>query len=271
MQKKESSINYSLLLRQMIHVLPVTPSRKRKKNFRAIYKVNWGDLKALQVTARETLNTFDLLTLLSLTKAIIESELKDGGVWKDPDGEERNMYVFDVGTRRFVERYRGLRWGSRNYEAVKQSFERLTDCTWTYCYIDGLSRVKILLDFQERGGKWAFWVSKNFADAAKKREDFLKVNMSYIRSCKTDLGKLLLVWLQGQKNTACQEELISQALHLSCTQKKKTRYELKTAFANAVACGYLRDFTLVKRNSHYQFCWTHSTRNLANRHSKHGA
>ncbi len=276
-EKRHHPSNYSLLMTQMVHVLPVSPSRKRTRGFAAVYKINWGRLEKLEITARETLNAFDLLTLLALTKAALESPLEDGGCYKGPDGkEEKRMYVLQIGVRQFVEGYRELKWGSRTREAVRQSLERLADCTWTYFYKGSeFSRVKILLDFkEEKQKKWLLWINKNFIDAAKKYKEnllFLKLNISYIQQCRTDIGKLLMVWLQGQRNTVCKEDLIFQALHLHYTEKKKSRYELKKAFDDVVAAGYLQSYKVEKKNSYYQFCWAYSTPCSKKQALKHGA
>ena len=167
------------------------------------------------------------------------------------------MYVLGISPRKFLEKYRNLSWGSRNKRLVFESLERLRDCTWTYFYVTKkFTTVKILFDFQEEDGKWYFWVNTKYIDAAKKKKEFLRVIMNFVSRCKTDVGKLLVLWLQGQKNTSFKEEVIAQALHVQCVTKEKTRQQLKKAFDDAVQAGYLINYTVEKRANGFYFVWT---------------
>ena len=48
--------------------------------------------------------------------------------------------------------------------------------------------------------KYAFWVNKKYIDNIRKKDkNFLKVLMNLVFKCKSDIGKLLVFWLQGQK------------------------------------------------------------------------
>lgn len=60
-----------------LHFLPFLPTRKREKGF--YVRRNWGNLE-LEITARETLNTYDLVTLLFTVKEYLKTGYKAGEI-----------------------------------------------------------------------------------------------------------------------------------------------------------------------------------------------
>ncbi|WP_456324919.1 hypothetical protein [Desulfonauticus submarinus] len=253
--KEKADISY--IFQDMLHVLPAAPSRTREKDYKREFLVNWGKIEKLRIVARETLNTFDLLTLLALVRLFIEnpSRVKDGGMWKDATGKKtRKMYVTSISPYEFITKYRKLPWGSRNKKLVFESLERLRDCTWTYFYTTKeFTSIKILFDFQCIENQWHLWVNSKYIDAARRKDNFLKIVLNFVSKCQTDVDKLLILWLQGQKNNTFKEKVIANALHIQCKTKEKTRQQLKKAFEDAVRAKFIIWYKVEKRTDGIYF------------------
>jgi hypothetical protein len=249
----------SYILREMMHVLPVVPSRTRIKGYERTIPVNWGGIIALTIRAHETLNAFDLLTLLAITRLFIENEPKDGGIFYDETGKPvRKMYTLSTSKYCFVKEYRNLNPSTSNKRLVESSFSRLADCTWQYNYSDGgLLNVKILMDWKiTKDKRYAFWGNKTYIDNINRNKDkrYLKVLMNFIFKCKTDIGKLLVFWLEGQQGNKFHENVLMSVLHLEYSQKKAARLKLKKAFEDAVKSNYLLSWKFDKGYFSFERC-----------------
>ena len=242
--KRRQPQHVSYVLREIVHILPVVPSRKRERRFKKVFPVNWGSIKEIEIEAFETLNTFDLLTLLSITSYCLESKLLDGGFYLDKEKRPICKMYLAVTTRySFVKNYRGLDPNHlENIKLVYESILRLTDCSWIFRTVNGSASIlKILMNFKEKNNEWHLYVNRKYIDAIKnKRKDFLKVNLNYMRKCKTDTGKLLCYWLQGQKNTCFSEKILTSVLHLQHS-RADARKQLRKAFQDIKAAGYIKN------------------------------
>ena len=236
----------SYIFGDMAHVLPVVPSTKRVKGFTKTIPVSWGKIQELMIRARETLNAFDLLTLLAITRAFVEEEIYDGGTFCDQNGKPiRKMYTLSMSKYRFLKEYRNLNPSTPNKRLVEASFDRLTDCTWQYRYKDGSTlNVKILMDWKVTDdGHYAIWINARYVDKIREKDKaFLRILMNFIYRCKTETGKLLVFWLEGQKGKKYHEDTLISALHLEYTRKRNARQKLKQAFQDALTTGYLSDW-----------------------------
>jgi len=245
-KREEALISY--IFRDMMHVLPVVPSRKREKGYKKTLSVSWGNIQGVTIYARETLNAFDLLTLLSVTRLFIENEPRDGGIFFDENGNPiRKMYTISTSKYNFLKNYRNLDPSTPNKRQVESSFARLADCTWQYNYASGeLLNIKIIMDWKiTKDKKYAFWVNKKYIDNIRKKDKrFLKVLMNFIFNCKTDIGKLLVFWLEGQQGNKFHEDILMSVLHLEYSRKRDARLKLKKSFDDAVQAGYLINWKL---------------------------
>ena len=260
--KERPEISYAL--RKIVHILPVVPSRKRERGFKKKLPVNWGDIKEVEIRAFETLNAFDLLTLLSITSFCLESQLLDGGFYLDRYRRPIcRMYLVVTGRYSFVKNYRGLDPNHlENIKLVYESILRLTDCSWIFRTVNGSASIlKILMNFKEENNEWHLYLNQKYIDAIKTdRKKFLKIVLSYMRRCKTDIGKLLCYWLQGQANSCFSEDTLISALHLLGYRRVDARKKLKKAFEDVRNAGYIKRWKGEKRNNVWYF-WFEGKRN----------
>ena len=254
--KRRQPQHVSYALREIVHILPVVPSRKRERRFKKVFPVNWGSIKEIEIEAFETLNAFDLLTLLSITSYCLESKLLDGGFYLDKEKRPICKMYLAVTTRySFVKNYRGLDPNHlENIKLVYESILRLTDCSWIFRTVNGSASIlKILMNFKEKNNEWHLYVNQKYIDAIKnKRKDFLKVNLNYMRKCKTDTGKLLCYWLQGQKNTCFSEKILTSVLHLQHS-RADARKQLRKAFQDIKAAGYIKKWQEKEKDNERYF------------------
>ena len=243
MAEKKSSSEISYALQKIVHILPVVPSRRRIKGFKKRLPVNWGDVKEIEIRAFETLNAFDLLTLLSITSYCLDSQLLDGGFYLNKYNRPIcRMYLAVTSRYSFVKNYRGLDPNQpRNIKLVYESILRLTDCSWIFRAVNGNSWIlRILMNFKEENNEWHFYVNRRYIDGIETdRKKFLKVILTYMRRCKTDIGKLLCYWLQGQVNTCFSEDTLVSALHLEYS-RMDARKKLRKAFEDVRNAGYIK-------------------------------
>ena len=263
MTEKKRSSEVSYALRRIVHILPVVPSRRRIKGFKKRLPVNWGDVKEIEIRAFETLNAFDLLTLLSITSYCLDSQLLDGGFYLDEHGKPISRMYLAVTTKYgFVKNYRGLDPNQpRNIKLVYESILRLTGCLWIFRHVDGSCRIlRILMNFKEKDEKWHFYVNQRYIDGIEvDRKKFLKIIVSYMRRCKTDIGKLLCYWLQGQVNTCFSEDTLVSALHLEYS-RLDARKKLRKAFEDVRNAGYIKRWKEEERHN-VRYFWFEKEKN----------
>jgi len=253
--KERPEISYAL--RKIVHILPVVPSRKRERGFKKKLPVNWGDIKEVEIRAFETLNAFDLLTLLSITSFCLESQLLDGGFYLNKHKKPiSKMYLAITTKYGFVKNYRGLDPNQpENIKIVYNSILRLADCSWIFRTLNGNSSIlKILMNFKEENKEWHLYVNRKYIDAIKKNKhnNFLKIILNFMKKCKTDTGKLLCYWLQGQVNTCFSEKTLISASHLQYS-RTDARKQLRKAFEDIKAAGYIKKWQEKEKNNERYF------------------
>jgi hypothetical protein len=87
------------------------------------------------------------------------------------------------------------------------------------------------------------------------------VLLNFIYRCKTDIGKLLVFWLEGQKGQTriFSEDVLFSVLHLEdYSRVTKARGVLREAFDDAKQSGYLTDWWEEKRANGRYFCFVKS-------------
>jgi len=107
---KETKINPDT-----IHFLPFVPSRKRQKGF--YLKRTYGK-KSMEITASETLNTYDLMTLLFMTREYVAN----GYIAGNFDNEE--VAGIKISTNKFLNDL-GISTNKNNRVTLKKSLLRL--------------------------------------------------------------------------------------------------------------------------------------------------
>lgn len=120
--------HYSKLHHKIVHALPFVPSRKREKGYEVVRR--WSNFR-LEVYARETLNHYDLITLLLMVRRYIEGEFSIKG---EHDGRKLVAMRFDL---EMIVRERGLKNDYNNRKTLAESFLRFKHVDMTFKYDDG--------------------------------------------------------------------------------------------------------------------------------------
>jgi hypothetical protein len=109
---------------KIIHALPFVPSRKRSKGF----EINraWGNWE-LNIKAWETLNYYDLITLLLISRAYAEGEYKD--ISKSNDDRRRVRVTLDLSK---LVKDRGVMNKATNRRTMLKSLLRLQGVNLTF-------------------------------------------------------------------------------------------------------------------------------------------
>lgn len=122
--------NLTKMHHRIMHTLPFVPSRKRQKGFEIIrHFANWS----LHMRAHETLNHYDLITLLFLAKRYLAQDYEDLGYRLD-DGRRVVRLKIDL---ELLVKERGLDNHRNNRHSVVLSLERLMSCQFTVIEVDG--------------------------------------------------------------------------------------------------------------------------------------
>jgi len=122
--------NTTKMHHRIMHTLPFVPSRKRQKGFEIVrHYGTWS----LHMKAFETLNHYDLITLLFLAKRYLEHDFQDLGRRED-DG--RRLVRVDIDLEQLVKE-RGLHNKRPNRHSVVASLERLMNCNFTVISEEG--------------------------------------------------------------------------------------------------------------------------------------
>jgi len=259
---KKEKINTALVYTGLLHILPVIPTRKREKGFKRIIQVNWGKVEKIIIKAIETLNAFDLSIMLAVLSYIYENrdKLKEYELKPKDENDRENIeyfYVTEITPYSFIKNYCNLNplSGSRIKKIVFESLNRLNDCYWQFYLIDGqIFKTRVLENFKQNAdGKWILYFDKNRIDRmldedSRKNGLYLKVVLNFIRKCKTDIGKLLCYWLQGQKNNRFSEDLLMDVLHLEYERKRDARLKLREGFEDIKQSRYIESWKIEKRD-----------------------
>ena len=236
----------------LVHVLPVVPSRKREKGFIRTIAVSWGRFSFITIRARETLNVVDLLTMLSVVKIFdrMRKQWWDAGELRAEDGTTIRDLVGITTSMYRICQVRGLPPTTKNRRNIKNSLWRLEDCVWTLHRSHGkTTNIRIIYDTEIGSKMVKIRANKQFIEKCLSDEALL-ISLTLIQRCKTDIGKLLVYWLEGQKSAkSFNEDILISALHLcEYTSKRKARQTLREAFQDAKESGYLAWWETEKRS-----------------------
>jgi len=120
--------HYSKLDHKIVHALPFVPSRKRRKGYEVVRR--WSNFE-LEVFARETLNHYDLITLLLMVRRYIGDDYEIKG---EHDGRKLVSMRFDLAA---LVKERGIKNDYNNRRTLAKSFLRFKHVDLTFRYDDG--------------------------------------------------------------------------------------------------------------------------------------
>ncbi|GEM_PF-5343475 len=255
MKFKESQLIVPVL-RWMVHALPVEPTRRRHRctNYVRELPICWGQIQRLKIEAPQPLNVFDFLSLLTVSRLALvnQQQLKDGGTFGS-----RKAYLLTVSRYRFIKE-RHLPASGASYPLALESLSRLANATWTY-YLPQPTKIKIILCFKEETGKWLLFINKKYVDLLQTSKDVLKIDLCPVYKCSSDIGRLLCIWLQGQKGHSFSETTLIHALHLFYSRKQNARIKIRQAFSDVQQRGGLiKTWEEVRKDHEIYFRFTRS-------------
>lgn len=123
MSIKETKIDHKTL-----HFLPFLPSRKRQKGF--FLQREWGKWN-LEISARETLNTYDLVTLLFMVREYLKHGYQAGFIGEGDN--KREIAGININVKTFLVE-RGILNKKPNRYTLKKSLMRLKTINLTYIH-----------------------------------------------------------------------------------------------------------------------------------------
>ena len=109
-----------------LHFLPFVPSNQRKKGY--FLEREWGSWK-IEIYARETLNTYDLVTLLLTTREYLKNGYTSGYIEVGEDKKE--IAGITINVKKFLLE-RGVKNKKVNRETLLKSFLRLKSIDITF-------------------------------------------------------------------------------------------------------------------------------------------
>jgi hypothetical protein len=235
---KEMNIrDYSKIDHKTLHFLPFVPTTHRKKNFALMRE--WGNLEMI-IKAYETLNTYDLFTLLYIVKEYVVNGY-DGGYLKIKlDGKEivKEIAGITINIDKFLEA-RGISKNMNNKKTLINSINRLKsiDLTFIGKTSGKVTRTSYIYEFE---------INKRFTEVAisanKKFIEFvinngILVNLERLQSYgkREQYAILLDLYLQGNK--------------IKIENKKRTKYIYREKFTNKEIEQVLKlDLTKMKKS-----------------------
>jgi len=236
----ESKIDHKTL-----HFLPFLPSRNRKKKFKVEKK--WGEAVCV-VKAPESINTYDLITLMFMTKAYLKKNWYAGYIG---EGEEKREIAGLEMNLEQICKERGIINKKMNRETILNSLIRLSHVDLFFRYDESEIMTKYIyeirydLDYK----KAKVYANKRFIEhitrkgilvnlsafvklerAKSEGKEYAILLYAFLSGTKTKTqwkGKTLLKWREKYD-----EELLLDAINLNDTKltKKRKREELKKAF-----------------------------------------
>jgi hypothetical protein len=189
--------NYSKIDHKTLHFLPVLPSRKRNKGFALTRE--WGN-RILDITARETLNTYDLLTLLYIVKEYILNGFKAGYIGMGKDKREVAGIKIDV--KKFLLN-RGILNKKANRNTLKKSIMRLKSIDLVYTNketrIENYTSYIYEFDVDKDIKEITIYANKKFIEFVIKNGILINLERLKLYGEKEQYAILLDLYLQGTK------------------------------------------------------------------------
>ena len=230
MKQKPTTNNITRFDPNILHNLPFLPSKIRQKTFK-ITRV-FGTQK-LTLTAFETLNHLDLLTLFQLVKDYIsnKSNYINAGILEDFEVLQGNI---DLET---MVKDRGLKNQKINRKTIWDSINRFQDVKVELSYTDSPQVVRTKYIFQSETDNenelynCKIYINKKFFDFCVSSGIIIEIEKLF--KYKSAYTVLLDVFIQSTKWQKYDEELLFERIGLNDTKlsKKEKRRILKRAFS----------------------------------------
>ena len=230
MKQKPTTNNITRFDPNILHNLPFLPSKIRQKTFK-ITRV-FGTQK-LTLTAFETLNHLDLLTLFQLVKDYIsnKSNYINAGILEDFEVLQGNI---DLET---MVKDRGLKNQKINRKTIWDSIDRFQDVKVELSYTDSPQVVRTKYIFQSETDNenelynCKIYINKKFFDFCVSSGIIIEIEKLF--KYKSAYTVLLDVFIQSTKWQKYDEELLFERIGLNDTKlsKKEKRRILKRAFS----------------------------------------
>jgi len=184
---------YGKIDHSTLHLLPFVPSRKRKKGY-ALTRT-FGDTE-MTITAKETLNAYDLMTLLYIVKEYTINGYKGGYLG------DREVAGIDIDTKKFLLN-RGILNKKPNKETLKNSIKRLKTIDIEFrkkntneeIYTSYIYEIIIKDDLS----KFRIFANKAFIDLVAENGILINLERLNIYGSKDQYSVLLDLYLQGTK------------------------------------------------------------------------
>ena len=218
------------------------------------------DMTKVVVKAYETLNIFDLTTLLSLYSFIYHNpdKVKKVEIKTETELLEED-YLIRLPSYSFIRDYCKLNPRGGNKTIIFESLRRMNMCSWELYFNNGdITIFNIIKDLKQNKGTWNIILNKEVVDKLLKKDNkekwlFFWIVMDYVRKCKTDTGKALCIWLQGQKNTGFYENVLIQALNIKTKEHRNKLIKLRKAFTDVTNSGFLKNWEEKEREAGLRF------------------
>jgi len=208
--------NYSKIDHKTLHFLPFLPSRKRTKGFALTRE--YGDW-ILDISARETLNTYDLLTLLYMVKEYLLNGYNAGYI-----GEEKNkreVAGIKINVKKFL-LTREILNKKTNRQTLKNSIRRLKtiDLTFTNIVSKREINTSYIYEFEtdENINEITIYANKKFINFVVANGILINLERLKLYGEKEQYAILLDLYLQGTK--------------ITIKNKKHTKYIYREKFSN---------------------------------------
>ncbi len=208
--------NYSKIDHKTLHFLPFLPSRKREKGFALTRE--YGEW-TLDITARETLNTYDLLTLLYMVKEYLLNGYNAGYIGEGEN--KREVAGIKINVKQFL-LTRGILNKKANRQTLKNSVKRLKtiDLTFTHKKTKKEINTSYIYEFitDDSINEITIYANKKFIDFIINNGILINLERLKLYGEKEQYAILLDLYLQGTK--------------LIIKNKKGTKYIYREKFTN---------------------------------------
>ncbi len=228
-----------------LHFLPFLPSRTRKKKFKIEKK--WGNAQCV-VKAPESINTYDLITLMFMTKAYLKKNWYAGFIG---EGEEKREIAGIEMDLEQICKERGVINKKINRETILNSLMRLSHVDLFFKYENREIMTKYLYEirYDLEYKKAKVYANKRFIEYITRKGILINlsafVKLERTKAESKEYAILLYAFLSGTKTKTnwkgttlikwrekYDEQLLFEATNLNATKlsTKRKREELKKAF-----------------------------------------
>jgi hypothetical protein len=228
-----------------LHFLPFLPTKKRTKKFNL--KTNWGETE-LEIVANESVNTYDLVTLMFIVKAYLKKNWYAGFIGEGNNKKEIAGLEVNLGD---MCKERGILNKKINRETLLYSILRLSNINLIFKRKNEIEITKYIyqINIDENYTNIKIYANKRFIEFVIKNGILLDlssfVKLEHLKVNRKEYAILLYTFLCGTKTIIKQnnkkilkwrdkynEELLFEKLKLNNTamDKKYKRNIVKKAF-----------------------------------------